>query len=161
MLSSRSSEATEVELHLLSSSLSEPYLDQDIDAEARNQGSASPAVATAHEDVSPTTLHHRSNRFPNTTPEPSFEQHQAFHTNVAVPQDPCLHVDTGEWWTPEILRRRSLYTFVTFYSCAMISLVLLAIIDQKTTGIATVRSEWHYAWTYGPTLGTVCRMLIL
>lgn len=160
MLSSRSSETTDVELHLLSGTSPEPDSNEQSDLEAQNLGLTASAAATAHEGSPSTTLYQRPKRFSNTTPEPSSDGHRASHVENAAPQSPHSSVDSPvQWWTPGILRRRSLYTFVVFYICSMVTLVVLSIVDRNNAGIATVQSEWHYAWTYGPTLGIFCRPL--
>ena len=66
-------------------------------------------------------------------------------------------MSTGQTaWTPIWLRRRSLLAFAALFASLAASLIVLWIVNNAYRGFPLVLSNYHYAWTYGPTAVLVC-----
>jgi hypothetical protein len=86
-------------------------------------------------------------------PERHVERNEAVRYPRAIPssrnKDP---VSTTKLWTPLWLRRATLFGFsITFVALLMILSTLYSISVRKH-GLGTSVQNYHYAWTYGPTL---------
>lgn len=63
-------------------------------------------------------------------------------------------VESRRPWTPFFLQRATILGFITAYVSLLVALIVLAILDDRNQGLATVDSNLRYVWTYGPTAGT-------
>lgn len=57
-------------------------------------------------------------------------------------------------WTPFFLQRATTLYFVIAYALLLLALIVLAVLDNRNKGLATVDSNFRYVWAYGPTAGT-------
>lgn len=56
-------------------------------------------------------------------------------------------------WSPLILKRRSLWSFITVFVSLTIAIIALWIASDRADGLLAVESGRYYFWTYGPTAG--------